>query len=342
MLIGVSGLGYTGSGAVVDLLKEYKDTNVYDENEFWLAFANDGLEDLAYHLFHPCRFMNSDIAVLRFKKYITYTFRRRGGWGRNVSKEVESATDDFLSNVIQLKWKGTWGRDLDFASPIKSILKWHFCQSISRWIREKTHGNKMPFPYRDMYLSVCPTDFYEFARRYVDELFEILGYKGNRIVLNQPFCGDHPERSFPFFRDPKAIVVDKDPRDLYFLCKREIKANTTWMPTDNVEQFVEYYRAIRSTIDYTDSDDVLHLCFEDLIYEYDNTVQVIERFLNISPESHTLKKTFMIPEKSINNTQLFRKHSDCLDDTKYIEEHLTDYLYPFDRYTIKDVFGESF
>lgn len=71
MIVGVCGLGYTGSGAVLDLLKEFDENYVIDAMEFALAYTPDGLEDLEYHLVKsPSRYFSSDIAIKRFKNYI--------------------------------------------------------------------------------------------------------------------------------------------------------------------------------------------------------------------------------------------------------------------------------
>ena len=50
MIIGVCGFCSTGSSAVSDYLKEFKENQVLDMLEFTLAYIPDGLGDLEYIL----------------------------------------------------------------------------------------------------------------------------------------------------------------------------------------------------------------------------------------------------------------------------------------------------
>ena len=52
----------------------------------------------------------------------------------------------------------------------------------------------------------------------------IVSYISGRIeeknlVLDQPFSGNNPQASFPYFENPRAVVVDRDPRDYYLFVK---------------------------------------------------------------------------------------------------------------------------
>ena len=171
----------------------------------------------------------------------------------------------------------------------------------------------------------------------------MLGYnKTEIIVLNQPFAGNNPKASFPYYEKPKAIIVDKDPRDLYFQCKYEVKSNCTWTPCYEVKKYIEYYKAIRKEMPRKSETDILFLRFEDLIYEYDKTIERIESFIGLDHNKHTNVKRYFDPEISINNTQLFRKYKQYHDDIELIEHELSDFLYPYDNYPVKTHFGASY
>lgn len=341
MITGVCGLGYTGSGAVIDLLKEYKDIQVEDKDEFGLVFRPDGLQDLYYHLSHPSRYMASDIAINRFIRFYKYTFRARAGWGKDYSKDADILLNQFLDEIVQVVWKGTWAGDSHLRSWLRNTIDGHFFMKISK-IVNKRYG-RLIYPNRTMYLSVNPDEFIDNAKALVSQLFDMLGYnKANTIILNQPFAGNNPCASFPFFDNPKAIIVDKDPRDLYFQCKYEVKSNCTWTPCYDVSKFIDYYRSIRKGMSRISNAEVMFIRFEDLIYEYDRTVREIENFLGISSTSHKEVKKYFNPDVSINNTQLFRKYAQYEKDTSVIEERLTEYLFPYDQYEVKTQFGASY
>ncbi len=341
MIVGVIGLGYTGSGAVIDLLKEYTDIQVEDKVEFGLVFRPDGLQDLNYHLSHPSRYMACDVAIRRFIRLFDYSFRANAGWGQDYSKEAGELLKEFLDEIIQVKWKGTWAGDSHMRSWFRNTVDGHLFMRISKFVNKRF--GRLIYPNRTMYLSVNPDDFVSKAKILVSRIFDMLGYnKVGTIVLNQPFAGNNPCASFPFFENPKAIVVDKDPRDLYYQCKFEVKSNCTWTPCYDVNKFIEYYRVIRKGMSRKSNVDVLFIRFEDLIYEYEKTVNEIEIFLGIPSSNHLEVKKYFNPDISINNTQLFRKYPQYNNDTTLIEKNLFDYLFHYDQYDIKTQFGASY
>ena len=102
------------------------------------------------------------------------------------------------------------------------------------------------------------------------------------ILLNQPFEGNAPEQSFPFYDDPKALIVDRDPRDLYVAIEKIYK-EPCYHPRHDVKLFVEQYRQIRMHQKRENTERKLHIQFEDLVYNYDNvSKQIIEFLFNIN------------------------------------------------------------
>lgn len=327
----------------MDLLSEYDDIYVDNKLEFTFAYEPDGLEDLAYHVKHPARYFKSDIAILRFKKKFHDYFKTlMKVWNHDCFDDIEKLTNNYINDICQVQWEGRWGFDVYSYS----WLKFSFYRIFFYLLRRFPYGLKTVernLFYRTMYLSINPKDFDLVTQNYVRKLFSLLGYKIDEgiNVFNQLFSGDNPVRGFQFYEDAKAIVVDKDPRDLYVLCKREVRFDGAWIPTDNVDDFISYYKTIHSACDNSDAR-ILHIRFEDLIYEYDSTVTAIENFLGVKKDLHSRIKTLFRPSQSINNTQLFRKYKDLEKDVKRIEDNLSEFLYPYDNYPVKEEFGASF
>ena len=72
------------------------------------------------------------------------------------------------------------------------------------------------YPMKTMRLSGSCVDFYAAAKRHMDQLLAFMKLDGAKYaVLDQGFSANNPQVCFPFVDDPKAIIVDKDPRDLY-------------------------------------------------------------------------------------------------------------------------------
>ena len=335
--IGVCGMGYTGSGAVLDLLSEFDDVEVNTDPEFSFCYTPDGLEDLEYHLVTaPSRYMSSDIAILRFIKLVEGRNNRGSGIRIATKDQFYDLSMAYINSLIQLTWRGYWGWDFNSSSKLRRNLTFRILNNrITPLLGKVLKRNIDLPPVRDMYLSVSPNNFYEASRKYIMDLIRAMGY-GNKetIVLNQPFAADHPTKSFPFFENPIAIVVDRDPRDVYVLMKRVTLDAGRFIPTQNVKDFVEYYRIIHEKQEDTnDRSDVIKLQFENLIYRYEEAVADLCSHLNI--KEHSRCKQVFKPDVSINNTQLFLKYPQFKEDCNYIAEQLPVWLYPFDSYTAK-------
>lgn len=333
MIIGVCSYGGTGSSAVVDLLKEYKELQVLGNAEFQYAFQPDGLEDLEYHLVKQhSRHMSGDVAIHR---YINSTIK----WADTplVHKTVEpkkfkKITYSYVNSLIQDRWIGIDNSDYMTNSVLNNCIVLGFKKIVFPIFEKITKKSWDLWPARHMYLSIKPSDFYKKTQDYTTQLLKAAGASFEKpVVLDQPFEGDAPEQSFPFFKDPKAIVVDRDPRDLWLLAKyaKGWFGEGRFMPRKDVRTFVNYYKALRAS-SQKNNKDILTINFEDLVYNYDATVKKIEKFLNIS--NHLDSKKYFDPDVSINNTRLMDRYPQSKEDIDYIENNLSQYLYDFNKF----------
>ena len=88
-------------------------------------------------------------------------------------------------------------------------------------------------------------------------------------------------------------------------------------------------------------DRICRIKFEDLIYNYDETVGGIFDKLGWDRKAHTAPKTKFNPQKSIFNTQLFLKNKEFKAECDYIAEERKEYLYSF-PYEINHSNGQVF
>ncbi len=58
----------------------------------------------------------------------------------------------------------------------------------------------------------------------------------------------HHNRVFRFLDDPYAVVIDRDPRDLYLAGKYTKDPNFKFTPKKNVDDFIIYYKKIEEKI----------------------------------------------------------------------------------------------
>lgn len=342
MLIGVCGFGSTGSSAVSDYLKEFGDNCVLDGLEFHWAYKPDGLADLEQHLMHPhTRILDSIVSMKRFRNLVLgsrYLSKR----GHVSPQRLRDLVDEFLDSITQVSWLGKPYGKCGFWKELVGLRLVYF---KIRPLLERRFG--IPYkgwPMTRLPLAVAPRNFYSAAQDFTSAILQDMGADFSRnVVLDQPFDGNNPAACFPFFRDPVAIVVDRDPRDNYVFAKTKLREmhNNRFMPIDDVRDFVKYYRLLRDGQPYqTPNDRILRLRFEEMVYEYDSATRKIRDFLHL-PDNPAPKSIFD-PALSVANTQVFKRFPQFSDDVALIERELPEYLFDFSRFPEPDLSGKMF
>jgi hypothetical protein len=333
MIVGVCGFGFSGSGAVLDLLKDYKDVCVADKVELSFIYKPDGIEDLRRAVsLEPSRYFSSDSAIRRFIKYMNH---QKDRYNYISDGKFEQLYQKFLNEVIQIMWYG----NTTVHAYQDTGMGYFFKQKLARAFRIRFERglkkiNNPCWPDKKMYYSYMDDSaFMDCARTFIQEFIEaIVGKSNTRIIaIDQAFCANNVKKEFQYFDDCKAIVVFRDPRDIYTLAKTSLGMQGRFIPSDDVDTFIKYYKGLMKSLRYAASEEALYINFEDLVYNYALTVNKIESFLGLTNSEHTGKSKFN-PDISINNTQLALKHTYMQSDISKIEEELSDYLYDFTRF----------
>jgi len=345
--IGACGFSATGSSSVVDFLKEFDENIVFDDFEFYLTYTPDGIEDFAYHLNEgSSRIASSNVAIHRYKRLCEVFMDRMY---RATGNKFKTLTDEYLKSIIQTSWYGGGVFTDNTLYPYwtksrvsKKML--HIFKRIHMMLEKTLHKRINKFPNRDFYFSANLENFYNITKEYIEGILLAFGKEeGKNIVLEQPFSGNDPQKSMKYFNNPKAIVVDRDPRDLYLYSKNILYDKFKRIfPADNVADFVVLYKNMRKGMPYLiPSPDILNIRFEDMVYEYEQTTKKIIDFLEL--KSHDRPKSFFNPKESIGNTQLSQVYPCDKKDVLYIEKELPEYLYPFEKYEcVKNELGIIF
>ena len=124
-------------------------------------------------------------------------------------------------------------------------------------------------------------------------------------------------------------MIDRDPRDLFLLNKTRWKGANYLCNTDDVSEFINWFRATREDVVGKTYKNVYFYNFEDFVYKYDNTVAEIFAILKLSNENHIRKAEYFDPKKSRKNTLLYEK-SDAEkyeSELRLIEKLLPQYLW---------------
>ena len=295
----VAGYFYTGSSAVVDLLKEYRGA-VEINTEFRLIKDPYGLNDLRYNIVEHWDPLNSDNAIKDFlwlAKHLGH-INTKYSLVRGLDYSNDKVFGDlfmtetlrYIESITDYQYSGSW---------------WFtdFKQSKIERLKEKTLKAINHPVEHFMFFSHCTSDEFDInTTQYLENLLGLSSEnKESFVILDQGFSAQNVQNLNKFFKKAKMIIVDRDPRDVYSemidgvgLISNQIKK------TRNAELFVKWYKAYHSC-ESAEPDNILHIRFEDLVSNYTETVNLIESFLGLEQQNHISKKKYLNVDISQNN-----------------------------------------
>lgn len=347
----ITGYFATGSGAVYNLLQEYSSISDGGLSAYEHIFLYDinGVFETVDRLLYCNRLYNSNHAINVFRKEMkrlnNVDFGWFGGYRYLVGNKFMNIIEEFITEIteytIKREWYGTFvGRKYSFSRITKDIVKFilgknKFNHNFGTYIAmDKENKGEFSFASKEKLVKA--------TRSLVEKYLDIMYKKTDKtIILNhllQPQDAKRLEQFMP--EDMKMIIVDRDIRDLYVYNKYTNVWGGNTFPTD-VDDFISFMKSYRATECKVDSNRILRVQFEDLIYKYEETVQKIEKFLEIDSLTHHLKKEVFVPEKSIKNTQIFLMDDAWKEEVDKVAKEFPDLVYdfPYDQLTrMEDLF----
>ena len=312
----------TGSGAVDDYLRSYSDIS-FAPYEYECRFLQDpdGVKDLEYHLVSNYHRLNSDYAI---KKYLKFVNNNRRHYSKIFGDNWITISNQYVQNLMKFQYKGYWHADiLELPFLIRFIYKSR--RYINRFLPKPIQKPNYYNYFRNkkmLHSRVSEQEFCDITKSYINSLCETIGFNKDYVVLDQCVPTNNISDYTKYFDNIKVIVVDRDPRDSYIEHK---KAGDHVLPK-NVEQYCIAYRDYRLNEQDKDNECVMRIMFEDLIYHFEDTERRIIAFLDLKKENQNGPIRFN-PDISIKNTRLWEKYPEYEDDVKYIETHLSEFLY---------------
>lgn len=259
------------------------------------------------------------------------------------TNEFLRITNDYVSKITQAQFEGWESIDFMNGNLLIKIIKMGIKKVFAPFYQKTTNRTWNFWPIRTLYVSMNPDNFLDHSKEYIRNLLKASGFNLNEpILLNQAFEANNPEGSFPFFDNPKAIILDRDPRDIYIQHQLMVSGEGRWLPKGDVNAFIAQYKHVRKGQNRIDDQNKLFINFEELIYDYDNTVNKILKFISCDRDRHKLKRKYFKPEKSVNNTKLFETYPQFESEIKHIEKELNEYIFPFENYPIIEKSGQPF
>lgn len=346
--VAITGYYSTGSSALVDLLKEYDNTAIaspVDGDYEHMAFYSPGaLYDLGAILLGDSRCpYTSDMAINHFiesaKRLYEHDFGWYGSYKKYYGNRFMESTLKFVEEISKKKDR----KSAAHAKEVRFSIKKAILQLGAKLVYKRpitVLGREYVFDDNPTYFSV-PTieEFSKASKEYAKSYLEMCGKDADVNVFDHLLWPQQVSTLDVYMPDNlKVIVLQRDPRDMYLLNKYywhkpPVSTANPYYPTD-AQAFIEEWKRTISL--EKDTERVLFLNFEDLIYRYEETVKKIEQFLGISEENHIRQFNNFEPERSIENTQVFNLSDDWKNEVSCFEHELKDYLYQFPYERVPD------
>lgn len=342
--------GFMGSGssAATDLLREYENVSCPNgDYEYVFLHCPNGLFDLEDKLLCNNNAIRSDEALRSFRSTMNDLYGNPHWWFANyrdkLSPRFMQHVDAFIESLPGAEYEGFWYEHE------KVSTNQQFIARVRRKLGMAGQGNGHLYGDVMRYSLPKPEEFYACAQQFVANVVNDVcsGEALPIALLDQMFLPHNLNRLNRYFpnNNAQALVVARDPRDVFVLNKYYWKPQN-WaipMPLD-VQVFCDYYRAMREAVPACEEGSVLLVNFEDLVFQYEESVREIEAFLRFDLGAHVRAKECFNPAVSQRNCAVYADKPEYADEAAYIAEQLPEYIYemPIDVLEQKQRSGEVF
>lgn len=353
--VAVTGYYGTGSSAVTDLIREYDCADVVpyeDKNyEHVVFYVSGGLFNLCTLLTHGNTPFTSDMVINKFIESMERLNKYDFVWFGSYEKLFGNKFKELYLSLINNLSRHTRGKNSNHIVKSRYSLIKAMLQFAAHLIYKRNfvkYGNKYIFDNNEIYFSM-PTaeEVYEAAKKFTNGYFRLFNKNNKSIkVYDHLIWANQIDEYARCFDDNfKVIVVDRDPRDVYLLNKYiwftpPLGRGKPHFPT-SVEAFIDEWK--KTVVRSFSNRNTKQIHFENLIYDYDNTVSEIEYFVGLSQDLHNYRGKYLNIVRSIENTQIFNVKEEWMREIELIENELTEYLYdyPYSRKpNLKDMFDD--
>lgn len=327
----VNGYTSTGSSAAIDLLKEYM-TIYAPDKEFRIIKDPHGVYDLDRTLSKSTDLLNDDIAVREFlwmiHKY-ALVHKKTGpeclSYNIDFGESFEKISQEYIKSLMDYEYMGYWWY-LNFDKPAVTCF-------VQRVLRKLGLYDFRKHSKMGLFLK-SEEEFLEITKAYINRIFITMELPNaiDTVVLDQAIPATYSGMAERYFDDYRVINVERDPRAVYVDLITEEKRNGDIVghvgfdvaSTHNVELFIKWFKKCRQK---GIPGKALNIYFEDIILNYEETKEKIERYVGLERTGHTTPFRYLKPEVSKKNVRLWESY-EYQDEIKIIESVLGEYLYP--------------
>ncbi|MGM0567666.1 MAG: sulfotransferase [Elusimicrobiota bacterium] len=308
-VVNVCGFFYSGSSAVVDLLKEFDGYYSFDE-EFRLLTGPNGILEMENKIKDPK--LSSKQAV---EDFLQMALRQSKITFLTQIKSILKSLSSYLSYIG--------------AKNIVHIIPRYYMRLTGQQffsLKERGYAKKLGRNFRKITFSYVrqlkerQNEFVKITRNYLSKVLQLIDYSTsitvNTVIFDQAIPPYYPQLSkgHNYFENIKTIIVDREPGDQYVEGK-EIFPNIAIREglefENKLEAFIKWRQYVQEkTFAEKDAPDkILRIRFEDLIDKYEKTLKQILNFLNENEEIHKNKKKYFNPKASKKNIGLYKRYN---------------------------------
>jgi len=317
-----SGYAATGGSAVRDLLYNCDEINIFN-NEFRLVNDHYGLYSLYKSIFFPYDLVASSLAVKDFmwltsKMSKPYSVVNGMGLGldNKTNNKFSISTKKFLKDIIVYDYPIDFYIEDFKKSPLKYFVK---------KIRKKLFFKNSEIDKGFMTIFESE-EFIKATKFYLESIFE------KAFKKQKKFIGLHNainiqdinvvRTSLSFYNNAKLIIVDRDPRDIFFDFPYQRFLPDKKNKISRVDAFIQLYQNLRKDkIEISKLNNVLIINFEDLCFNTTNIIKKIENFLELRNKI-VLNSNFLYFESRKNVGIWKSNYNKCREDINKIEKAL--------------------
>nr|WP_315315195.1 sulfotransferase family protein [Treponema denticola] len=345
-IIGTTGFGESGSSALTNILEEFECVSTIKGGAtFECKFFSNNLFQLETALRNQL-FVNAAVKEMLYQAKLASNDQF---YITNFGKDFFfNSTMEYIKTVTG-SWLGGMYSERDADLIPKEEIK-NFKRA--RFLFDNLYKNKYELyeqyywrpsfqTLTEQYYGKFDNEFYKKTQAYTSKIFTPIAQNKRFILVDALFRPESVIHELNWFLNAKCLIGDRDPRDLYVINK--MYKGEPYLPTWTVETYIDWFKTYRSCNrrNAEHFDTILQLKFESLIYNYEESLEKIKKFLNLKDSEHTKKRQIFIPEKSKTNTQLFRKYPKYAKDIEKIEKELPEFCYPYSETQIRHFLPEE-
>ncbi len=293
----VKGLNWTGSGAVVDLLKEYKG----------VVQVPGGSEKI-------------DTAGYKKLGEFNY-FRGFGLVGDQIAKQEENTHPSVIKEVVMRNKKRSITKEIRQAS--KLALNGHPMDAL-QFIQLNQKISKISLSLENLAIKfegdIETKERIKYAQQWITEIVNIVGKNNRAVIFDQPINFGQHDAYWPIVFEPyKLIIVYRDPRDQFAerakhgRFSKGLRGDFGYLYGWDLESVLKFridatlarMKAIDKLLQKIDNKSVMLISFEQLVNDYYASVKRIEEFVGLIREEHTQPKKFFDPDCSSRNIGVY-------------------------------------